>query len=151
MSQAVNFVGTRKILLDYKYSFTEQVDGALEGGKKIPLLDIGAGVYPTTLFFNHSCSPNTLRINQGTRVRNFESFVVLLEVFVSFKIIIIRQLICIFYKFQVIFIAKRNIRKDEEVTECYGIHHLSMDKQARQEKLKRGYAFDCACQVTNLI
>ena len=80
MSQAVNFVETRKILLDYKYTFPEQVDGALEGGKKIPLLDIGAGVYPTTLFFNHSCSPNTLRINQGTRVRNFELFVALLEV-----------------------------------------------------------------------
>ena len=46
-----------------------QIDGALEAGKKIPLLDIGAGVYPTTLFFNHSCAPNTLRINQGTRVR----------------------------------------------------------------------------------
>ena len=45
-----------------------EVDGALEAGKKIPLLDIGAGVYPTTLFFNHSCAPNTLRINQGTRV-----------------------------------------------------------------------------------
>ena len=45
-----------------------QIDGALEAGKKIPLLDIGAGVYPTTLFFNHSCAPNTLRINQGTRV-----------------------------------------------------------------------------------
>ena len=45
-----------------------KVDGALEAGKKIPLLDIGAGVYPTTLFFNHSCAPNTLRINQGTRV-----------------------------------------------------------------------------------
>ena len=26
-----------------------------------------------------------------------------------------------------------------------------MDKQARQEKLKRGYAFDCACQVTDLL
>ena len=45
-----------------------QIDGALEAGKKIPLLDIGAGVYPTALFFNHSCAPNTLRINQGTRV-----------------------------------------------------------------------------------
>jgi hypothetical protein len=40
----------------------------LEAGKKIPLLDIGAGVYPTTILFNHSCTPNTLRINQGTRV-----------------------------------------------------------------------------------
>ena len=50
---------------------------------------------------------------------------------------------------KVIFVAKRNIMKGEEVTECYGIHHLSMDKQARQEKLKRGYAFDCACEVTS--
>lgn len=36
----------------------------MEAGKRIPLLDIGAGVYPTTLFFNHSCAPNTIRINQ---------------------------------------------------------------------------------------
>ena len=48
-----------------------QIDGALEAGKRIPLLDIGAGVYPTTLFFNHSCAPNTLRINQGTRVSKY--------------------------------------------------------------------------------
>ena len=49
--------------------FPFQIEGPLEAGKKIPLVDIGAGVYPTTLFFNHSCAPNTLRINQGSRVR----------------------------------------------------------------------------------
>jgi hypothetical protein len=45
-----------------------KVDGPIEAGKKIPLLDIGSGVYPSTIFFNHSCAPNTVRINQGTRV-----------------------------------------------------------------------------------
>ena len=40
--------------------------------------------------------------------------------------------------FQVIFVAKRNIKKGEEVTECYGIHHLSMTKQDRQAKLEKG-------------
>jgi len=44
------------------------VENAIEAGKKIPLLDIGSGVYPTTLFFNHSCAPNTVRINHGSRV-----------------------------------------------------------------------------------
>ncbi len=83
-----------------------KVSGALEAGKRLPLLDIGAGVYPTTLFFNHACAPNTVRINQGTRV---------------------------------VFFAKRNIRKGEEVTECYGIHHLSMNKKERQEALLKGY------------
>ena len=33
------------------------------------------------------------------------------------------------------------------MTECYGIHHLSMERKDRREKLKRGYMFDCACQV----
>ena len=42
----------------------------IEAGKKIPLADIGSGVYPTTIFFNHSCAPNTVRINQGPRVSN---------------------------------------------------------------------------------
>ena len=40
----------------------------MEAGKRIPLTDIGAGVYPTTIFFNHSCAPNTVRINMGKRV-----------------------------------------------------------------------------------
>merc|ERR1711962_1361719 len=40
----------------------------LQPGKRIPLTDIGAGCYPTTIFFNHSCSPNSVRINQGKRV-----------------------------------------------------------------------------------
>jgi len=41
----------------------------MEAGKRIPLTDIGSGVYPTTIFFNHSCAPNTVRINMGKRVR----------------------------------------------------------------------------------
>ena len=32
-----------------------KVDGDIEAGKKLPLADIGSGVYPTTIFFNHSC------------------------------------------------------------------------------------------------
>ena len=53
--------------IQYNLHGIYQIEGALEAGKKIPLVDIGAGVYPTTLFFNHSCAPNTLRINQGSR------------------------------------------------------------------------------------
>ena len=49
---------------------TKQVDERnMEAGKRIPLTDIGAGVYPTTIFFNHSCAPNTVRINMGKRVK----------------------------------------------------------------------------------
>ena len=51
---------------------TKQVDERnMEAGKRIPLTDIGAGVYPTTIFFNHSCAPNTVRINMGKRVKTF--------------------------------------------------------------------------------
>ena len=84
----------------------------LEPGKRIPLTDIGAGCYPTTIFFNHSCSPNTVRINQGKRV---------------------------------VYVAKRNICKGDQVTDCYGIHHLYMDVKTRQEALRSGYVFDCTC------
>lgn len=47
---------------------------------------------------------------------------------------------------KVAYVAKRNIKAGEEVTDCYGIHHLSMDKAKRQRTLKAGYAFDCCCQ-----
>ncbi len=89
-----------------------QVEGPLEAGKRIPLQDIGAGCYPTTLFFNHSCAPNTVRVNQGPRV---------------------------------IFLAKRNIRAGEEVTECYGIHHLNLSRGERRASLLQGYRFECGC------
>lgn len=42
--------------------------------------------------------------------------------------------------------AKRNIKPGEEVTDCYGIHHLSMDRKSRREALQTGYAFECSCQ-----
>jgi len=98
--------------IQYNLHTVYQVEGQLEATKRIPLQDIGSGCYPTTLFFNHSCAPNTVRINQGPRV---------------------------------IIMAKRNIRAGEEVTDCYGIHHLSMPIKERKETLKRGYCFDCAC------
>lgn len=84
----------------------------LTPGKRIPLSDIGAGVYPTTIFFNHSCAPNTVRINQGKRV---------------------------------VYVAKRNISAGDQVTDCYGIHHLSVTLADRQAALERGYAFTCTC------
>ena len=42
--------------------------------------------------------------------------------------------------------AKRNISPGEEVTDCYGIHHLSMGLADRREALQRGYAFACGCR-----
>lgn len=42
-------------------------DGKIEAGKKLPLLDIGAAYYSNIVLFNHSCAPNTIRINQGNR------------------------------------------------------------------------------------
>ena len=49
-------------------NFLKVDEHKMEAGKRIPLTDIGAGVYPTTIFFNHSCAPNTVRINMGKRV-----------------------------------------------------------------------------------
>ena len=39
---------------------------------------------------------------------------------------------------QVIFIAKRHIAAGEEVTDCYGIHHLSMSRSERLAALVCG-------------
>ena len=44
-------------------------DGKIETGKKLPLVDVGASFYPNLVLLNHSCSPNTVRINQGKTVR----------------------------------------------------------------------------------
>eukprot|EP00094_Tigriopus_californicus_P006260 TCALIF_06026-PA protein Name:"Similar to SMYD4 SET and MYND domain-containing protein 4 (Pongo abelii)" AED:0.08 eAED:0.08 QI:8/0.66/0.25/1/0.33/0.5/4/0/663 len=100
--------------IQYNLHTIYQVNGVMEPSKRIPLQDIGSGVYPTTLFFNHSCAPNTIRVNQGPRV---------------------------------IIITKSFVKAGEEVTDCYGIHHMSIPRAERQETLRRGYAFECQCQA----
>ena len=55
-----------------RFSFIEGIyaaDGKIETGKKLPLVDVGASFYPNLVLLNHSCSPNTVRINQGKIVR----------------------------------------------------------------------------------
>lgn len=91
-----------------------QTETNVEVGKKLPLVSSGIGVYPTLLFFNHSCSPNTLRINDGNMVY---------------------------------VIAKEVIKAGEEVSDCYGIHHLSIPRKERQEKLTKGFKFKCCCKA----
>ena len=46
-------------------------DGRIEAGKKLPLMDVGASFYSNLILLNHSCSPNTIRINEGNRVRQY--------------------------------------------------------------------------------
>ncbi len=56
-------------------------------------------MFPTLLLLNHSCEPNTLRINtNGNRV---------------------------------LMVAKRKIKKGEEITDNYGIHHLRWDGEGK--------------------
>ena len=50
---------------------------------------------------------------------------------------------------QVVYVAKRNIAQGDQVTDCYGIHHLYMDLSTRQEALQRGYVFQCSCEACN--
>ena len=45
-----------------------EAQGAIEAGKKLPLVDVGAAFYPNMVLLNHSCCPNTIRINQGKKV-----------------------------------------------------------------------------------
>jgi hypothetical protein len=46
-----------------------------------------------------------------------------------------------------VLVAKTRILAGEEVTDCYGIHHLSIEKTARLSTLKKSFLFDCQCQV----
>jgi len=48
---------------------------------------------------------------------------------------------------QELMVAKRNIKKGEEVSDNYGIHHISMPQEDRRETLHQGFAFTCACQA----
>merc|ERR1712004_241334 len=43
-------------------------------------------------------------------------------------------------------VAKRSIKAGEEVTDNYGIHHLSFSLEERQEKLHKGFKFCCWCE-----
>ena len=51
------------------------------------------------------------------------------------------------YSLQVVYVAKRNIYAGDQVTDCYGIHHLYNDLNTRQESLLRGYMFKCNCSA----
>ncbi|XP_023327551.1 N-lysine methyltransferase SMYD2 [Eurytemora carolleeae] len=48
---------------------------------------------------------------------------------------------------QVVMVAKRKIKKGQEITDNYGIHHLSLPFEERQECLKRGFSFSCCCEA----
>jgi len=48
---------------------------------------------------------------------------------------------------QVLLVAKRSIKAGEEVTDNYGIHHLTYPLEERQEKLHKGFKFCCWCDA----
>ncbi|CAB4059255.1 E2.4.1.214 [Lepeophtheirus salmonis] len=43
--------------------------------------------------------------------------------------------------------SKRKIYPGEELTDCYGMHHLSMPYEERQSNLCTGYCFNCQCDA----
>ena len=44
-------------------------------------------------------------------------------------------------------VAKRKIKAGDEVSDNYGIHHLSMTVEERQEALLKGFCFCCWCEA----
>jgi len=48
---------------------------------------------------------------------------------------------------QVLMVAKRGIKAGEDISDNYGIHHLSYPLEERQEKLHKGFAFCCWCNA----
>jgi len=91
-----------------------EAQGAIEAGKKLPLVDVGAAFYPNMVLLNHSCCPNTIRINQGKKTY---------------------------------LVAKHVIKKGQEVTDCYGMHHLSNTKAERVPLIESGFLFNCKCKA----
>jgi len=100
--------------INYNQHGIYQSEGVIEAGKKLPIVDVGSAFYPNMVLFNHSCCPNTLRINRGR---------------VSYMV------------------AKHTIMPGEEVTDCYGLHHLSTLKEERAPAIQKGFLFTCTCQA----
>ena len=46
-----------------------------------------------------------------------------------------------------ILVAKRSIKKEEEITINYGIHHNNIPRTHRQDLLKNKYKFECHCEA----
>ena len=46
-----------------------------------------------------------------------------------------------------ILVAKRSIKKGEEITINYGIHHNNISKENRLQLLRNKYKFDCRCEA----
>jgi hypothetical protein len=44
-------------------------------------------------------------------------------------------------------VAKTRIQVGEDVTDCYGIHHLSIEKATRLSTLQKSFLFNCQCKV----
>jgi len=118
LTPEVSFIGKLIFLftcgINYNQHGIYEARGAIEAGKKLPLIDIGSAFYPNMVLLNHSCCPNTLRINQGKK-----SYLV----------------------------AKHLIKAGEEVTDCYGMHHLTNQRDERLPILKKGFLFQCKCQA----
>ena len=43
--------------------------------------------------------------------------------------------------------AKRSIKKGDEISINYGIHHHNIPKKNRQQLLRNKYKFDCSCEA----
>ena len=46
-----------------------------------------------------------------------------------------------------VLVAKRSIKKGQEVTNNYGVHHNNIPLAKRQTILKSGYKFQCECEA----
>jgi len=100
--------------INYNQHGIYRAESVIEAGKKLPLTDVGAAFYPTMVLLNHSCCPNTLRINHGKTTY---------------------------------MVAKHTIQRGEEVSDCYGMHHLGTRVDERTQTIERGFLFSCKCQA----
>ena len=44
-------------------------------------------------------------------------------------------------------VAKRGVKRGEEVTNTYGPHHSNMTREERRGRLREDYKFECGCEA----
>ena len=84
---------------------------------------------------NHSCDPNTIRINGPIQIQPTHSATDSRSGDTSRGGVM------------TLFIASRKIQSGEEICDMYSMHYSQIDATHRREFLREKFHFECQCQV----
>ena len=51
---------------------------------------------------------------------------------------------------QVFLYARRHIKVGEEISDCYGFHYTSLERDLRRQRLEKWFSFRCSCVACGL-